>query len=509
MNEELEQNQQETVQEQHSDAVGFSELLAEAFGSTTLDLQSEEDRNDLQAMLNTCASVQKLNEGKIPKSAIRRLEDAQAYLEEKLSAMVSELMHTDKFRKLEGSWRGLHDLVKNTDENTGSLVKMLNISKEDLADDLENSPGIENSQFYKKVYSSEFDTDGGQPYNHIIGDYEFGHTSSDIDMLDQISQVAAGAHCLFIGAASPKMFEIDNFKKMTNLKNFDKYLGTSTHKHWKALRAKENSKYLALALPRVMARDIYGGTDGKQAKSFNFQEFETTEEGKFKELDSEKLCWKNAAYSYGENIALAFSKYKWCTATSGPEGGGKVSDLPAPDMVTANGETITQCPTEVNITGNQNKDLCSNGFLPLIHTKGESHASFYESNSVYKAKDYGPRETQKTENEQISAMIPCVLSGGRIAHYLKSIAKDKIGSFTTKEKTQTWLQNWIHSFVADTADPTVEQMNERPFAEALIEVREIPGQAGAYHADVQLRPWLPMTQLNAAIKMVTKLAKKK
>jgi type VI secretion system protein ImpC len=127
-------------------------------------------------------------------------------IDKKLSAQLNEVMHHPDFQRLEGTWRGLHYLVHQSETGENLKIRVLNVKKAELSKDLEKAVEFDQSALFKKVYEEEYGQLGGQPYGMLIGDYEFGRTAEDVQLLKQVSQVAATAHAPFISNASPRMF---------------------------------------------------------------------------------------------------------------------------------------------------------------------------------------------------------------------------------------------------------------------------------------------------------------
>src|SRR4051794_33363596 len=66
----------------------------------------------------------------------RTFDRAIAAIDQKLSAQLNEIVHNPKFLQLEGSWRGLHYLVQNSETSTTLKIRLLNAPKKDLTKDL-------------------------------------------------------------------------------------------------------------------------------------------------------------------------------------------------------------------------------------------------------------------------------------------------------------------------------------------------------------------------------------
>src|SRR5678815_2761461 len=137
-----------------------------------------------------------------------------AQIDALISSQLNEVMHHPDFQKLEGTWRGLKYLLNNSETGTQLKIKVFNSSKKDLLKDLQKAPEFDQSALFKKVYEEEFGVFGGTPFGCLLGDYEFGKSGQDIELLEKISQVAAAAHAPFISAASSEMFNMESYTQL-------------------------------------------------------------------------------------------------------------------------------------------------------------------------------------------------------------------------------------------------------------------------------------------------------
>jgi type VI secretion system protein ImpC len=353
---------------------------------------------------------------------------------------------------------------------------------------------------FKKIYENEFGMPGGEPYSVLLGDYEFSNHPEDLEMLQHISGTAAAAFCPFIAAASEKMFGFDNWTDLAKPRDLAKIFDTVEYAKWRSLRDSEDSRFVTLTMPRVLARLPYGEKT-KVVEAFNYEEI-NEKDGK---LAHEDYCWMNAAYVLGERITAAFAEHGWTTAIRGAEGGGKVDNLPLHVFTSDDGDFDSQCPTEVGITDRREAELSSLGFLPLCHYKNTDYAVFFGAETVQKAKKYDLPNA--TANAAISARLPYMLATARIAHYLKVMARDKIGSFMEREDVEAWLNRWILKYVNGNARSKQNLKAKYPLAEARIEVQTVPGKPGSYQAIAWLRPWLQMEELTTSLRMVAQIPK--
>jgi type VI secretion system protein ImpC len=347
---------------------------------------------------------------------------------------------------------------------------------------------------------------GGEPYGALVGDYEFSNHPDDIGMLSKMSNVAAAAFCPFLTAASPKLFGFESFTELSKPRDLEKIFLSEDYIKWRSFRDTEDSRFVVLTMPRVLSRLPYG-SETKPIDEFNYEEVELDAKSKrAKPVPHDHYAWMNAAFVMASRMTDAFSKTNWCTAIRGAENGGKVEDLPAHIFTSDDGDPDLKCPTEIGITDRRDAELSKLGFLALCHYKNTDYSVFFGGQSTQKPKKYDRPEA--TANAAISARLPYMMATGRIAHYLKVIARDKIGSFMERQDCEDWLNRWVSNYVCADTKPTAEMKKRYPLAAAKIEVQEIPGKPGAYNAVAWLRPWLQLEELNASLRMVASIPKK-
>lgn len=426
-------------------------------------------------------------------------------IDQAMSTQLAAIMHNDKFKKLEGSWRGLHHLVMNTETSSTLKLRMLNISKKELSRDLEKAVEFDQSQIYKKIYESEFGSAGGEPYASLIGDFEFSSHPDDVSLLSKMSNVAAAGFCPFIGGAAPQMFGFDSFTELSKPRDLEKIFDSAEYIQWRSFRDSEDSRFVSLAMPRVLARTPYGEAT-KPIEEFSYEEIEPGEGGKAKAAEHDDYCWMNAAYTMGTTITQSFAEYGWCTSIRGAEGGGKVENLPTHTFVSDDGDVDAKCPTEIGITDRREAELSKLGFMPLCHYKNTDYAVFFGGQTCQKPKKMADPDAQANAN--ISARLPYIMATSRIAHFLKVMARDKVGSFMEADEAEIWLNEWINKYVNASPSASAEMKARYPLAEAKVEVKEVPGQPGVYSAVAWMRPWLQMEELTASLRLVASLPTK-
>lgn len=424
------------------------------------------------------------------------MNDQIAKIDQTIGAQLNEVMHNTEFQRLEATWRGLHYLVFNTETSSTLKIKVLNTSRADLLRDLKKAVDFDQSALFKMVYEAEHGTFGGAPFSCLVGDYEFGRNNDDMELLTKLSGVAAAAHAPFVGAAFAKLFDLDDFSKLAKPRDLSKIFESAELVKWRSFRDSEDSRYVTLALPRVLLRLPWGGERGAEVEGLGFVEDVTGP-------DPRKFLWGNAAYVLAQRITNAFALYGWTAAIRGVEGGGLVEGLPTYVFETADGDLALTCPTEVSITDRREKELNDLGFMAICHCKGTDRAAFFGGQTTNSPKVYNTDSANA--NARISAMLPYVLAASRFAHYIKAIMREKVGSFLTKTNVQDYLNTWISQYVL-LDDSAPQAMKARfPLREARVDVTDVPGEPGAYRATVFLKPHFQLEELTASIRLVAEL----
>jgi type VI secretion system protein ImpC len=434
------------------------------------------------------------------RNLIRTLTNAINRIDELLSVQLSAILQHESLKQLEGSWRGLKQLTVKSRIGSSIKLKVLNISKQTLCKDLQKSVEFDQSLLFKKVYEEEFATPGGEPYGILLGDYEFTNHPDDIEMLGKLSNTSAAAFCPFITAAGAEFFGFENWSQLSKPRDLEKIFHTPEYIKWQCLRESDDARFIVLTMPRVLARLPYGAAT-QAIDEFNFEEL--TDSFNASEPFPDPYCWTNAAYLLAERMTNAFSKYGWCTAIRGVEGGGKVEGLPLHVFSSDDGDIDSICPTEIGITDRREAELSRLGFLPICHYKNTDYAVFFGSQSIQKPLKYDRPEANT--NAAISTRLPYIMATSRFAHYLKIMARDKVGSFVEVYEVEAWLNRWISNYVNGNADSGQEMKAKYPLAEARIQVEPIKGKSGAYHAIAWLRPWLQLEELTTAMRLVARI----
>lgn len=424
------------------------------------------------------------------------LDARVAELDRLISEQLSEVMHHPEFQKLESSWRGLHYLCQQTSTGSQMKIQVFNATKKELVKDFKTAIDFDQSALFKKVYEEEFGTFGGAPFGALVGDFDITRQPEDMYFIEQMSHVAAAAHAPFVSAASPELFGLDSFADLGKPRDMSKVFDTVDYAKWKSFRESEDARYVGLTVPRFLGRLPYNPKDGTTTEGFNFVE---SVDGS----DHSKYLWVNTAYAFASRLTAAFENFGWCAAIRGVEGGGLVEDLPTHTFKTDDGEVALKCPTEVAITDRREKELSDLGFIPLVHCKNTDYAAFFGAQSTQKPRKYD--DDAANANATLSAQMQYMFAVCRIAHYMKAMMRDKVGSFATTLDVERYLHNWLMQYVVDADDASQEMRAQRPLRQAQVEVSEVPGRPGVYRAVAFVRPHFQLDELSVSLRLVAEM----
>ncbi len=422
-----------------------------------------------------------------------------------LNLQLNTVLHHPRFQKLESSWRGLQMLVNSAGQYGGRqvLVKAINITWKEIQRDFERANEFDNSDLFKKIYEEEFGSPGGKPFGVLIGDYEIHprptseHPFDDITILGHLAGIAAASFCPFVCAASPSLFGVDYFQALERDLNLANGFQSAEFVKWRSLRKMEDSRFVGLALPRILMREPY---EFRSVGGFCFQEDVAGR-------SIENYLWGNAAFAWGQVLIRSFLETGWLADIRGTErnrdGGGLLTTLPSLSFGTDKAGIAIRPSTDLIVTDIQEAEFARLGFLPLCQCHGTQFQAYYSSQSIQEPAVYDSEVA--TANANISTMLQYMLCVSRFAHYLKVIARDAVGSLSEPEALQTQLDAWLKEYVTPDDSATPETKARRPLRQAEVSVTRDPGKPGAYNCKFSLLPHYQLDELSAAIRLQTTL----
>jgi type VI secretion system protein ImpC len=470
----------------------FSALLQKEFKP-----KSDEAKSRVEEAVRTLAEQALAGTSVVPGDVLGTIEGMISAIDRKLTEQVNLVIHNEEFQALESAWRGLQYQVMNTESGTDMKIKVMNVSKDELRKMFSSYRGAawDQSPLFKRVYEAEFGQLGGQPYSMLLGDYYFSHSATDIQVLEGMAKVASAAHAPFVSGTSHELFGFDSWEDLAKPRDLAKIFDTGEYASWQGLRKKDDSRYIALTMPRVLSRSPYGAK-GEPVSEFAFEEDTAG--------DHDKYSWMNAAYAMGVRIAAAQKEYGWCTRIRGVQSGGTVEGLPTAMFPTDDGDTAVKCPTEIAISDRREGELSALGLIGLIHRKNTDNATFIGAQTLHQPKEFVDKGA--TANARLSARLPYLFTSTRFAHYLKCMVRDWVGGTPTVSQLQGNLQNWIADYIDNYPDMSSEdEKARRPLKAASIVLAEDEENPGYYSAKFELVPHFQMEGMDVSLSMTSSL----
>ena len=311
-----------------------------------------------------------------------------AEIDKRLSAQINLILHNEAFQRLEGTWRGLHYLVFQSPTANDIKIRVLNLSFHEMFSCLKKYPGTtwDQSPLFKLIYESEFGTAGGEPFGCLIGDYYFDETPPSVETLKRLAKIASAAHVPFISGTSPAVMNMDSWQELANPRDYSRIFNSPEYLTWRNLRDNPDSRYIALTLPRVLARIPYGSL----TSPVNGMDFEEDVGAGV----PHNHCWMNAAFVMGSNVIRAYAKYGWCVRIYGFDGGSCADLLPSGQYPFYEDSPVPS-PLEIAITDQRETELSRNGFLALCSLKIQTAPYFRADRRCIKPKRFRPMRPQR------------------------------------------------------------------------------------------------------------------
>jgi type VI secretion system protein ImpC len=415
-------------------------------------------------------------------------------IDEKMSEQLDAIMHHQDFQSLEARWRGLDYLLTHSDPSANVKVELIDVSKEDLLADFEDAPDTTHSGLYQHVYTQEYDTPGGEPFSVLISDYEFDKTPQDIALLRELSKVSSASHCPFISNIGAQFFDKHNFDEVMKIKDMKSYMEKAEYIRWQSFRKTEDARYIGLVMPKFLLRLPYGD-ETEKVKSFGYRESVVLDQHK-------RYLWGAASFAFAANMARSFKKHGWTLNVRGPESGGKLEFLPLHQYDLGSG-IQTKIPTEISIPETREVMFAELGFVPLSYYKKTYFACFFSENSAKYPQKYD--DELATANSRINVRLPYVLLVSRLAHYMKVIQRENIGSSKNAQALQGEMIKWITRLVTKSENPTPETIAKYPLSEAAVSVQSIPENPGYYSVQLNVVPHFQIEGMDITLSLVSQL----
>lgn len=484
---------------------------------TLLELSCEQsptllDHSDFLAEQDTCKALRFWLQNYENCSHVNTAQDIEltinksiAQIDQLINDQINAVIHHKEFQRLEASWRGLWYLATQAEASRTIKIRMLDIAWSEVSKDIERALDVDQSQLFQKIYNEEYGTPGGEPFGVIIGDYEISHKRSarhphdDISTLSGMSQIAAASFAPFICSVSSEFFGLDDFSTLGMPINLHSIFTQSEYIRWRSLREKQDSRFLGLTLPKILMRKPYRTEPGNY-KGVYFYE-------KLGKDNHTTHLWGNACYAFGGVLIREFANVGWFGHIRGVPrdqiGGGLITNLPSVGFAADNKLTSRKPSVDIIITDTMERELSDLGLIPLCHCYDTPFSAFYSNQSAQQPKH---RHSKPEDvSTKLSAMLQHVLCASRIAHYLKVMIRDKIGSFITAEECERFLMEWLFRYTTGRDDLDWEEQARYPLRQASVKVTERQDKPGQYFCVIHLVPHYQLDHMVSELELVTEL----
>lgn len=429
-------------------------------------------------------------------NVLDQISELIAEIDVKLSEQIDVILHNDKFQALESSWRGLEHFVFGTNSSEKLKIKLLNVRRDEVDEQFKKYKGksFTDSDLFRKIFSEEYNTHGGNPYSILVGDYSVSHSRMDIELVRGFGKIAAASHCPFITSVSPKLFKLKSWTELKDYNKVSKVLEGQEYSSWKSLRESEDSKYVCFTAPRFLSRLPYGRDN--PVKSFSY-----TEEAHGDSHDN--YLWSSSSYLMATNITQSYDATGWCQKIIGIDNGGQATGLNIHTYEGKTGQLESKCPTEIAINYSMEEDFSKIGINVLCHNKSGDDAAFLSGKTFYEPVEYD--DPVATANSRLNSGLPYILTVSRFSHILREMVVRAIGSFKEEEEMNGWLDKWVKNYVTADEYPSDEEKAKKPLKEGQVSVKAIPGSPGSYYADFELRPHYLLEKVEASMRLVSEI----
>jgi type VI secretion system protein ImpD len=415
------------------------------------------------------------------------------------------VLHAPTFQALEASWRGLLLLVDVVAKTRQVRLRLLDVTWPEICRDIESAVEFDQSHLFRLIYSGEIGTPGGQPYGLLVADFAVSHRTAleqpadDIAALHGLAAIGAASFCPIVMGASPLLLGMDGFGALAGLDVADAHDGPTLIR-WRALRQREDTRFLGLVLPRVLMRPTYRPDDRRRIDGFRYAE----DIGP----DGEGLLWGNAAFVFAIAVIRRFDQSGWFADLRGvPQdrlAGGLVTELPAYAFATDQHDIAAQAPVELRLSGVQEQQLSELGLVPVSVAPYTTSLLFNSNASLHAAPHFDRAEA--TWNARISSMLQYVLCVSRFAHFLLMMMRDRVGGFASAQDVQRQLNLWLSGYCLGSDGATDDMRSRFPLRDAGVEVHEIPGRPGMLGCTIRLQPHFQLDSIATSFRLVTELA---
>lgn len=360
---------------------------------------------------------------------------------------------------------------------------------------------FDQSALFYKVYTSEFDMPGGEPFGVMICNFNVSHKSAaDLRALRRMSAIAEAGFCSLLFPAPAEMFGMDSFNDLHPSTSVRQIFNSDEYRLWNAFRREPSCRFLGFLLPRVMLRKPWALHTYRRG-AFPYRESCTQQS---------QVLWGHPGFALAKILLREFEEVGWFAHIRGAPrdtlSGGVVAGF-LPDLPVDPDESLFSVlpVTEAVITDSLERDFSENGFITLVQCWQTPYSAFFSLPSVFAVEDKTSREA--TTNIKIGSQVQNVLCASRFAHYIKVMMRDKVGSFFTAGECEEFLQEWLMKYCISGANLDWSTKARYPLRDSKVSVSEQPMSPGSYTCEILISPHYQYDGLVGEIRLTTELSR--
>ncbi len=291
-------------------------------------------------------------------------------VDEVISDLMRKIFQHPQFQALESAWRGLYLLVRRLETDSTLQIYLTDISKEEVSSNFKSVNDLEDSFFYRILSRNSFQQNSDESWAVVCGIYSFSINVDDVAMLMRLSKISSAFKTPFVSHLNPDIFGVKSFGDIENLKDPKNLEESDTFKLWSVLRANPESNYLALAMPRILARLPYGEKT-EPTEDFHFEELTNN-------IEHNHYLWTNPAFAIAILLGQTFKRFSWKIT---PNFLTDIDNLPAPFNYSEQ-ETKPKSVAEVFLSYSDYEKILQRGLIPVLSFKGKDHIRLGSIQSV-------------------------------------------------------------------------------------------------------------------------------
>jgi len=396
-----------------------------------------------------------------------------------LEQLLKKIMGDVAFRQLQASWLGLAHLLDHTPADRKLNIRVASLTKKHLLDLLasDNTADPAHSRLFSMLQPRPGAT--ARSFGCIIGDFYFNDTGPDLDLLDKMADLCAGACMPFIAATRYQQGLMRAPDRIRTLPEDNIHGAPAGNPTWEYLRTRPESRYIVLTTPRFMAR---------RPTTFEFgrdSEFTDTADRPHKL----HYVWANSAYLLAINIGRSFHRYGWFAKLGGAGADTLIGGLPFNDEQRGRHAT-RHGAAEVFLTSRDADNLAQRGFTAVIQQRDLGTVMLGETVPIWDI-------ARIDGHTALASTLPYLLALCGFAHCIQGIVDSTMWS--SPDTLNTAVNAWLADYVSAAIDLSEASRARFPLASAVFRIEKTGKKKARYEGTLLALPRFKLHELSRQI----------